>query len=146
MFLWLVPSACRAAVFPVPPACVKLGGNGGEMYPGTDGRIWMNCGDEAERVALDGKATPVNPALKGLQLGTFAAGANGMMRATANQNDKGIAARGSLSGQAGEGSRPSGGAPGFPAPTRAGWNEPDRRWRRHSSQTTGRAASALPFE
>jgi hypothetical protein len=76
----------QLTVFPVPPACVKLGGNRGEMYRGTDGQIWMNCGNEAERVALDGKATPVNPAVTGLQLGNFAAGAGGVMWATGNQN------------------------------------------------------------
>lgn len=76
----------KLTVFPVPSACVKLGGNGGEMYRGTDGQIWMNCGDEAERVALDGTATPVNPAVTGLQLGNFAAGAGGVMWATGNQN------------------------------------------------------------
>jgi len=77
----------QLTVFPVPSACVKLGGNGGEMYRGTDGQIWMNCGLEAERVALNGKATPVKPPLTGLQLSNFAAGRNGVMWATADNGE-----------------------------------------------------------
>lgn len=78
----------KLTVFAEPSACVKLGGGAGEMYRSSTGQIWMNCGQEAERVALDGKATPVNPAVKGLQLGNFAPGANGVMWATGNQNDE----------------------------------------------------------
>jgi hypothetical protein len=83
------PRTGKFTKFGIPEACADVGGPF-DFYSGTNGQIWMECeGDFTsllERVAPNGKATPVKQSEDAPGLGNVVPGADGTMWAVGEEN------------------------------------------------------------